>query len=95
MRRINWPQLQRFENLRANDGGDLMTESKFQIPFRLAVFVAGENGDLVSGKLRQRLSGIPGLAQGIFDQFGWNFEIHEEIGMGAAEAVVRLSGRER
>src|SRR5882672_3440585 len=73
----------------------VMRRLKLQIPFRLAVFVARENGDLVSGKLRQWLSGIPGLTEAVLNQFGWNFEIHQEIGMGAAEAVVRLPRRER
>ena len=55
--------------------------------------MARENGDLVSRKLRQWLSGIPTLAQGVLNQFGWDFEIHQEIGMGAAEPVIRLARR--
>src|SRR5437660_10321132 len=67
-------------------------ELEFQIPFGLAVFFTGELRDLLNGKLGQWQSGAPNLAQSIFDEFRWNLEIQQEVGVGAAEAVIWLSG---
>jgi len=67
-------------------------ELEFQIPFRLAVFFTRKLRDLRSGKLFERLSGAPDFAQSIFDEFRWNFEIQEEVGVGAAETIIGLLG---
>ena len=68
------------------------TTLELEVPIVAAVFLPGEEGDLIVGDLGERLGGVPGLAEGELEGFRGELEIHQEVGVGTVGAVGRLAG---
>src|SRR2546425_757033 len=78
------------EECNAALGGSQPTGSKPKVPFISAVLLPGQSVYSLERNVGEQLSGSPTFDQGLLNHAGRDFEVHQEVGMGAAQTVVGL-----